>query len=352
MDWFSFHFADFAFSFLSILLEGVPFLLLGSLISGAVEVFLPGNYITKNMPKNPVAATLLGGVLGALIPMCECGSVVVIRRFLAKGLPVSFAVTYMLAAPIVSPVVAVSTFMAFRGQSPFAMTSLRLMIGYGIAVAVGLVVSQLLVKRVLNDKLLATLPSNQPAEEPAEQQSVTTANPDGSGAKVPAKDKRTGVRIIGASDRMDAGEEVLFSQNPFVAFFEKVSRVMRAASSDFLDVALFFVIGAAIAATFNTAVDQTIILPLAENSTLAVPSMMLLASGLALCSSTDAFIAASFTVFPFAAKLAFLTFGPVFDVKLVFLYGMIFRRKFVAFMAIGLFVVIALICLQVAAWEL
>ena len=333
MAWFSFHFGDFAFSFLSILFEGVPFLLLGALISGAVEVFLPSGVITKNMPKNPVASTLLGGVLGGLIPMCECGSVVVIRRFLAKGLPVSFAVTYMLAAPIVSPVVAISTFMAFKGQSPLVMTVLRILIGYGVAVAVGLIVSRMRVENVLNDKLLSSLPLSQ--------------RPGGA-----VVDKRSGLTVAGSADGFDLEDSAPLSTNPWVVGFQKTTRVIRLASSDFLDVALFFVVGAAIAATFNTAVDQSVIAPLASNSGFAVPSMMLLAGGLALCSSTDAFIAASFTAFPFAAKLAFLTFGPVFDVKLAFLYSVVFKRKFVIGLAVGLFVAIALICLRIAALNL
>ena len=76
--------------------------------------------------------------------------------------------------------------------------------------------------------------------------------------------------------------------------------------------------------------------------------MMAMAGAMALCSSTDAFIAASFIAFPFAAKLAFLVFGPVFDVKLFFLYGLVFRRRFIVLLALGLFVSIALLCLRIS----
>jgi len=127
---------------------------------------------------------------------------------------------------------------------------------------------------------------------------------------------------------------------------------VRAATSDFLDVALFFVIGATVAATFNTAVDQAVVQPMAGNSVLAILIMMGLAGAMALCSSTDAFIAASFTAFPFAAKLAFLVFGPVFDAKLYFLYGLVYRRKFIVLLAVGLFVAIALMCLRISVLAL
>src|SRR5687768_9218138 len=143
MSWFSFNIDDFAFSFLSVLFEGVPFLLLGSIISGLVDVFVSSERIQRLMPKNTAAAIGISGLLGLIFPMCECGSVIVIRRFIKKGLPLSSAVTYMLAAPIVSPIVAVSTFAAFKGQNPWMMTSLRLGLGFMIAVIIGAIVHQI-----------------------------------------------------------------------------------------------------------------------------------------------------------------------------------------------------------------
>src|SRR5581483_4933632 len=318
MSWFTFRFPYFPFSFLSILFEGIPFLLLGSVISGVIDAFVPARVLTKFLPKNPNAAIVLSGLLGVIFPMCECGSVVVIRRFIRKGLPLSCAVTYMLGAPIVSPVVALSTAAAFRGQSPAVMTSLRLFLGFCIAVLVGFVVRFIPHEKLLQRKVIDTLPGQ----------------------------KRAGLRIAAGS----AGDEPL--NLDLDSFSQKIFRAIQAASSDFLDVAFFFVIGACIAATFNTAINQQIILPLATSPFLSILAMMLLAFILALCSSTDAFIAASFVTFPFAAKLAFLVFGPVFDVKLFFLYGVIFRRWFVISLLVGLFILIAVICLRIAVLNL
>ena len=334
MAWFSFHFSDFAFSFLSILFEGVPFLLLGALISGLVEVFLPPQMLTRLLPKNPTAAVLLSGLLGGVFPMCECGAVVVIRRFLAKGLPVSCAVTYMLAAPIVSPLVALSTFAAFRAQNPWVMTSLRLVLGYAIAVGAGLIVRRFPLASVLQPGVIDALPES------------TTASPSRQGV-----DSVDAVELAGGAAARRTGLRV--SASPGTS--EPVSglvRVIRATASDFLDVALFFVIGAAVAAVVNTAVDQGVIQPLAKNSLAAILIMMGLAGAMALCSSTDAFIAATFTAFPFTAKLAFLVFGPVFDVKLFFLYALVFRRKFILLLAVGLFLAVALVCLRLSGLAL
>src|SRR6476620_11384532 len=104
MDWFHFSLQDFSLAFLSVLFEGIPFLLLGSLISGVVDVFVSSERVAKILPRNPIGAILLSGLLGVIFPMCECGSVIVIRRFIRKGLPVACAVTYMLGAPILSPI--------------------------------------------------------------------------------------------------------------------------------------------------------------------------------------------------------------------------------------------------------
>jgi uncharacterized membrane protein YraQ (UPF0718 family) len=146
MPWFNFSFHDFAVSFLSVLFEGIPFLLLGSLISGFVEVFVSSERVSRMLPKQPGAAILLGGLLGLVFPMCECGSVVIIRRFLKKGLPLSCATAYMLGAPIVSPIVALSTWHAFSQSTqtdPIVMVSLRLGMGYLIAVGIGFLVHRL-----------------------------------------------------------------------------------------------------------------------------------------------------------------------------------------------------------------
>src|SRR5438270_10720477 len=151
MSWFSFHFNDFAVSFLSVLFEGIPFLLLGSLISGVVDVFVSSERIARLMPKNESASVILCGLLGLVFPMCECGSVVVIRRFIKKGLPLSSAVTYMLSTPIVSPIVALSTFAAFKGQNPWDMTILRLLFGFGISVVVGFIVMRLPAAAILRE---------------------------------------------------------------------------------------------------------------------------------------------------------------------------------------------------------
>ena len=320
MPWFTFQLNDFAYSFLSVLFEGVPFLLLGSIISGVVDVFVSTERMQKLMPKNGAAAICISGLLGLIFPMCECGSVIVIRRFIKKGLPLSAAVTYMLAAPIVSPIVAVSTFAAFKGQNPVVMTSLRLSLGYLVAIAIGFAVHRIPASALLNPALLAA----------------------------PVARRRAGLSISAPPvEQPEFTAIVAAASTP-----KKLLLAVQSATSDFLEVAFFFVIGTAVASVFNTAVKQTIILPLATNPPLAIASLMGLAIILSVCSTTDAFIAASFKAFPFAAKLGFLLFGPVFDLKLMWLYGLLFKRRFVALLGLALFLIIWLVSWRIAGLQL
>ena len=296
---FNFSFPDFSFAFLSILFEGLPFLLLGTIISGLVDQFLPARMMTRLLPRNPYLGAVVSGLLGILFPMCECGVVPVIRRLMAKGLPPSNAITYMLAAPIVNPIVALSTYAAFKGQSPAEVVIFRLGIGFVVAVIVGIVVHKLPIRHVLRTNILADI---------AQPQGLSHAPGGG-----------VGPRLWGA---------------------------LHTCVGDFLSMAVYFVLGAMIAATFNTAVNQDVILPLAMNDWLATASLMGLATVLSVCSTTDAFIAATFSLFPTVAKLAFLVFGPMVDLKLIFIYSAVFRKRFVLGLAVGLFLLIGLICVR------
>ena len=290
--WFWFSLPDFAYSFLSVVLEGVPFILAGVLLSGLIDAFLPPRVLARLLPSNPAAGILIGGALGAVLPMCECGIVVVIRRLLQKGLPLPTAVAYMLAAPVVNPIVALSTFAAFRGQGALEMTLWRMGLAFGVATVVALIVLMLSRTFVLRPFLAG------------HEHSAEMAVPAGG----------------------------------------RAAAAVRASVGDFLDVTLYFILGVAVATFFNTAVNQQVILPLAENLPLAVAGMMGLASLLSLCSTSDAFIAATFTAFPAAAKLAFLVFGPVVDLKLVFIYGLVFRRRFIVVLVLLLALLVWLAC--------
>ena len=305
---------DFALAFLSILFEGAPFILLGTLISGFIDVYLPPGTMDRFLPRNRIGAVVVAGLLGAVFPVCECAVVPVIRRLVSKGLPVSCALTYMLAAPIVNPITALSTWKAFQGQNAGMMTCSRLLLGFLLAAAVGLIVMRLPLGAVLKKPLVDSL---------AEKDAKKTKEPgccDGH-----AHDHTHAAAATNEGDRL-------------VAAF-------RSAMKDFVDVGVYFAIGVTITALFNTGIapGAAWLDGLATNTTAAPAALMALAFILSLCSTSDAFIAATLDKFSWGAKLAFLTFGPMMDVKLLFLYQTVLRKRFILFLATGLFVSIGVI---------
>lgn len=300
MTVFEFSAQDFSYAFVSVLLEGMPFILAGTLLAGLLDEFLPPGFMVRVLPRQPAAGIAAAAALGMVVPMCECGIVPVIRRLLRKGLPVSNAIAYMLAAPVVNPIVAVSTYAAFKGQAPLEMTALRLGLAFLTACLVALAAQTVRLEHILRPGLLDTNSVSLP----------------------------------------------LLDFQPQISIAARLGRALQTAVADFLDVMTFFVLGVAVSATASTALNQEVLLPLALEPWLATFSMMGLAFVLSLCSTSDAFIAATFLVFPAYAKLGFLVLGPMLDLKLIFLYQTIFRKRFVAGMAAGIFLLVGLMSLR------
>lgn len=326
-------FHDFCLLFLSIILEGAPFILLGTLISGFIDAYLPAGLIDRWLPKNKVVAVFLSGLLGAIFPVCECAIVPVIRRLIRKGLPISCAITYMLSAPIINPIVVVSTMKAFStslGQfslretetaaafGPVFMTSSRLLIAFIVTVAVGLVVLKVRSRNIL-----------QPGVVPDEIEESTAMSSD---APHTNEDDSHACCSADKDDAAPSTAEDEPRRNRLVL-------AMRTTMRDFMETAMYFTIGVAITSVFKAYVTEDLILLFNQNEVTGIALMMVLAFVLSLCSTSDAFIAANFPV-PQSAKLAFLVFGPMMDVKLVFMYLSVFRPKFVATLALSLFIVI------------
>ena len=275
--------ADGSYEFLSIFLEGLPFIFLGTLISGFLGTYLPRSAFEKFLPKNPVLAVMISGLLGAIFPVCECAVVPVIRRLIKNGLPASCALAYMLAAPIFNPITAISTYKAFNNSSEIMFS--RLAMGYLIAIIVALVIS-----RIAHDHFL----------KPA----------------------------------MNADEHE--HKHP-----RNLNSALNNSLRDLMDVGLYFTIGVVLTAILKTTViDPTddFWKSLADNSLIGSAGMMVLAFVLSLCSTSDAFIAANFANFKEGPKLAFMVFGPMVDAKLIFLYSTVFKWKFIVFLVVAIFI--------------
>lgn len=264
----------------SLLVEAMPFIALGALVSAAIEVFVPASAFARigALPRSmqvPAAA-----FAGMAFPVCECGSVPVARRLARKGLSPAAAVTFMFAAPIVNPVVIASTFVAYRGRDALAVMVLgRLALGFLVAMTVGWVIGA----RRTEDLLRPAGPSEPRQSEP---------------------DETRGRRFFGHL------------------------------SGDVIFMGRFLVLGAFLAAAIQTFVPQSIVDSVATLPVISLLAMMLLAFVMSLCSESDAFVAASFTAFGPAPQLAFLVFGPMMDFKLAALYMGTYSKGFFRMAAI------------------
>ena len=264
----------FALILTSIVVEALPFVLLGSLVSAAIEVYVPERSLAR-IARLPLPIQVPGAALGGLVfPVCECGSVPVARRLIERGVHPSAGLAFMLAAPVINPVVLLSTWIAYRG---FGIGPEMVVGRAGLGVVVALVAGWAL---------------------GADGATRVTARP-----------------VTDAHEHRDRGSK----NRNFIAHL----------SSEFTYMARFVVIGAGLAAALQTIVPQDIIAGLAGNVVVASLALMVLAFVLSLCSEADAFVAISFTQFSPAAQLAFLVSGPIVDTKLSFLYGASFGGRFV-----------------------
>jgi uncharacterized protein len=281
---------DFVLTFTAILWEAMPFIVLGAVVAGILEEFLPQKLVGRFMPKAAVPAVIVGGLLGLLFPMCECGIVVVMRRLLRKGLPLACCVAYMLAGPIMNVIVLLSTYKAFQGhQVGPEMVVYRAGLGFVVAVVTGLIVHRLQSRQGL-DELLKPL------------------------AMPP---KSTGLAMVDDT-------EAAIERQPIS---RRIGNVASTTLHDFMDITVFLILGSILASLAKLFLEPGAVEQLSQEQPLvAIPAMMALAVVMCLCSEADAFVAASFTKMHMSAKLAFLVLGPMLDLKLVFMYTRVFKR--------------------------
>ena len=253
--------------FIAIVVQATPFLVIGVLVSALIAAFVPASFFRRVLPDRPSTAVPLAGACGIVLPGCECGSVPIAHRLMDRGVRPSAALAFLLSAPAINPIVLVATAVAFPGD--LSMMWARLVAGLLTAVLVGWLWERFGRREWMRPRLRTS-----------EQQGT------GWGVLVPT---------------------------------------MRA---EFTQACGFLVLGAAAAATLNTVVPRSWMEHVGSSLLLSVLMMALLAFLLALCSESDAFVAASFSTIPVVGKLVFLTVGPAVDVKLVMMQSGTFGRRF------------------------
>jgi hypothetical protein len=277
--------------FLGIFIEAVPFLLAGTLASGLIEVFIRREWLLRLSPCSPLTGALAGALLGLVFPVCECGVVPLTRRLLRKGLPLPAAIAYLLAAPVMNPIVIASTWAAFGVGRVLVM---RLTLTLVVAVVTGGVFA------------LARDPSRVLLAEPAPADVCCQVGK----AVRPDKPQTPSRRRRWAQAAVVTGDE-------------------------FFEMGRYLVLGSLLAAVMQTVVPQSLLLGLGRGPVTSTLVLLLLAFLLSVCSTVDAFVALAFAnTFSTGALLAFLVFGPMVDVKSLVMFLGVFRRRAVAYLVL------------------
>ena len=253
--------------FVSITVQALPFLVLGVLVAATFAALVSPAFAARLLPRRPLLAVPAAGLAGVALPGCECGSVPIAGRLAARGVNPAAALTFMLSAPAVNPVVLVATAVAFPGQPRVVLA--RFVASLLTAVVVGLIWSR------TGDQRALRLPHGHAHEHEGRWQAFAAT-----------------------------------------------------ARHDVLHAGGWLVVGAMAAATLQVTVPRSALDAVAGAEWLAIGALALLAVILAICSEADAFVATGLSQFSMTSRLVFLVVGPAVDVKLVALQAGVFGRRF------------------------
>jgi hypothetical protein len=312
--------------FLSLLVEAIPFLLLGVFLSSAMLIFIDERQLIGKIPRNPFLGALIGSCVGFLFPVCECGNVPVARRLLIQGVPTAVATGFLLAAPTINPIVIWSTWVAFPDRPQIVI--LRILFSLIIATTIGCVFSvqkelrpilqPMLAKRI--QVLMAAKSSfkeNQELSSPLLQGGTFILDRPGKPLRLD-EDFETTIPPVSRSKR-----SILLDR--LDRFIENVLQELR-------ELGAMLIVGSAIAAAIQVFVPRELVISLGQGTISSILAMLLLAAVVSICSTVDSFFALSFaSTFTTSSLLAFLVFGPMIDIKGVGLMLSIFKPKTIVY---------------------
>lgn len=274
--------------FISIIIEALPFVLLGTILSGIIEVFITPDIVNKFLPKNKFLRVLFGTFVGFVFPSCECGIIPIINRFLEKKVPSYTAVPFLATAPIINPIVLFATYSAFGNSIRFLI--LRFVGATIVAIALGVMLAFLVDDNILKEDAKPT-------------------------------------HFHDYSDKK---------------WYQKIFLALAHAIDEFFDTGRYLVFGTLIASAMQIYLPTRVLTTIGHSPITAILVMMLLAFILSLCSEADAFIGASLlSTFGIAPVMAFLLIGPMIDIKNLMMMVNSFKTRFIVqFISVSSFIII------------
>ena len=313
--------------FLSLLVEAMPFLLMGVVVSSSLLLLVDERKLITKIPSNPFLGALVGSCVGFLFPVCECGNVPVARRLLLKGVSPGVAIAFLLAAPTINPVVIWSTWVAFGAQPQIVI--FRVIFSLAIATIIGCIFSvQKNAKTLLQPNLAKrfnVIVNGRSREFNKNQESQPLL-------------LQSGTFLLGTSGQPQKMEAlltetlspiaVLANSSKFQSFLDNVVLELR-------ELGGMLIIGSAIAAIIQVFIPREVVLNLSHDTISSIIAMMLLAAIVSICSTVDSFFALSFAAtFNSGSLLAFLIFGPTIDIKAIGLMASVFKPKIIIYIFI------------------
>lgn len=287
--------------FLGIFIEAAAFLLLGVLMSAIIQVFVTPEMVQRWVPKNRIGASLMGAFMGLIFPVCECGSVPAARRLMSKGAPVPLGIAFLLSAPVINPIVIISTWEAFGGD-PWVVFG-RL----GLTVLIAFVIAMVFSFHPDPQSLLT------PAACPVPDDHHHDHDHDGH----------------------DHNHDHHHHDHAPTTWRERGRAIASHSATEFFEMGQYVVFGALIAALAQTIVPREVLLAIGGNPVTSVLVMMGLAVILSICSTVDAFVALSFAnTFGTGSILAFLVYGPMIDIKAVLLFTTTLKKHAVVLLVV------------------
>lgn len=264
--------------FIGIAMQAVPFLLIGAFVSSLLQIYVPDEVLVRFFTRHRWLGFPLAVLLGFLFPICDCGIVPIASRLTQKGVPLSHAVVFMLAAPAVGPVTILSTLYAFPGQPSYAL--LRVVVGTLIAVLAGGILE---LTRIKAENVLL---------------SSSTVSCSCSVDTVPCR--------------------------------SRLEQIFVLTGREFISMGKYIVVGSLSCAVLQQVIPSSLFQQKGTSIVFPILLMLLLAFFMSVCSTANAFIGRSFlNVFPASAVLAFVVMGPMLDLSNLFLLTGTFKKGFV-----------------------
>ena len=296
--------------FTSIFLESLPFLILGAVISAIIETYVSNETIAKIIPKNKVLGSIVGIFLGFFIPACDCAVIPISKRLLKKKVPINVAISFMLASPIINPVVLLSTYNAFYSTNP-KIFWYRLLFGVIIALAIGIIMGILFNKK-----------------------KVITNNMD--------EECHCGCHHDHDHECHHHHEKHTFRND--------MNSICTHTVHDLFEVVKYLMFGALIASLVQVLLPRSVLTVFNNNQVLSIITLMVFAYLISLCSTSDSFVGKSLlSTFSQGSIMAYLLLGPMIDVKnTVVLLGN-YNKQFVWTLISLIFAVILLCSLMVVS---